>query len=127
VQAAARGAFPINEAVLTARQHRAHLELSAQAIDNDVEVEFPHALNDSLVSLLVAREVEGGVLLRELNQAVAHLLQVALALGLDRDLDNRVWKAHRQREYHVSDFLCECLDVMLCADSDDRSQTSDQP
>ena len=27
----------------------------------------------------------------------------------------------------VSKFLCECLDVMLGADSDDQSQTSDQP
>ncbi len=27
----------------------------------------------------------------------------------------------------VSKFLCECMDVMLGADSDDQSQTSDQP
>lgn len=27
----------------------------------------------------------------------------------------------------VSKFLCECMDVMLSADSDDQSQTSDQP
>ena len=28
---------------------------------------------------------------------------------------------------NVSKFLCECLVVMLGADSDDQSQTSDQP
>ena len=28
---------------------------------------------------------------------------------------------------NVSKSLCERLDVMLCADSDDQSQTSDQP
>ena len=28
---------------------------------------------------------------------------------------------------NVSKFLCECLAAMLGADSDDRSQTSDQP
>ena len=28
---------------------------------------------------------------------------------------------------NVSKFLCECLDVMLGADSDDQSQTSIQP
>ena len=27
----------------------------------------------------------------------------------------------------VSKFLCECMDVMLGADSDDQNQTSDQP
>ena len=68
----------------------AHLELAAQAVDDDVQVELAHALNDGLVGLLVAREVEAGVLLRQLDQAVAHLLQVALALGLNRDLDDGV-------------------------------------
>ena len=28
---------------------------------------------------------------------------------------------------NVSKFICECMDVMLGADSDDQSQTSDQP
>ena len=27
----------------------------------------------------------------------------------------------------VSEFLCECMDIMLGADSNDQSQTSDQP
>lgn len=27
----------------------------------------------------------------------------------------------------VSNFLCECMHVMLCADSDDQSRTFDQP
>ena len=27
----------------------------------------------------------------------------------------------------ISDFFCDCLDVMLGADFDDQSQTSDQP
>ena len=68
----------------------ARLELAAQPVDDDVEVELAHALNDGLVGLLIASEVEGGVLLRQLDEPVAHLLQVALALGLDRNLDHRV-------------------------------------
>ena len=28
---------------------------------------------------------------------------------------------------NVSNFICECMDVMLGADSDNQSQTSDQP
>ena len=28
---------------------------------------------------------------------------------------------------NVSKFICECMDVMLGADSDNQSQTSDQP
>ena len=34
------------------------LELAAQAVDNDVQVQLAHALDHGLVGLLVAREVE---------------------------------------------------------------------
>ena len=53
-------------------------------------MQLPHPLNDGLVGLLVSGEVEGWVLLSQLDEALAHLLQVRLALGLDGDLDHRL-------------------------------------
>lgn len=55
-----------------------HLELAAQAVNNDLQVELTHALNHGLAGLLVTAVVEGGVLLGQLVQAHAHLLQVTL-------------------------------------------------
>ena len=57
-------------------------------------MQLAHALDHGLVGLLVARVVERGVLLRELVQPDAHLLEVALRLGLDRDLDDGVRELH---------------------------------
>lgn len=67
-----------------------YLVLSAQAVDDDIQVQLAHALNDGLVGLLIASEVEGGVLLCQLGEAHAHLLQIYLALGLDGDLDDGI-------------------------------------
>ena len=40
----------------------------------------------------------------------------------------RMWQFFWQDEdVNVSKFICECMDVMLGADSDNQSQTSDQP
>ncbi len=57
-------------------------------------MQLSHALNDGLVGLLVTGEVEGGILLGQLDQPVAHLLQVGLALGLDGNLDDWVGELH---------------------------------
>lgn len=56
------------------------------------QVELSHALNHCLVGLLISGEMEGGILLCELDQPVAHLLQICLTLGLDGNLDDRVWE-----------------------------------
>ena len=56
------------------------------------QVELSHALNHCLVGFLVSGEMEGGILLCELDQSVAHLLQICLALGLDGNLDDWVWE-----------------------------------
>ena len=56
------------------------------------QMELSHALNDGLVGLLVSGEVEGWVLLGQLDEALAHLLQVRLALGLDGNLDDGLWE-----------------------------------
>ena len=66
------------------------LELATHAVHEDVEVELAHAGDDGLAGLLVVVDLEGRVLLGELLDRRAELLLVALGLGLDGDLDDRV-------------------------------------
>ena len=84
-------------------------------------MQLAHALDHGLVGLLVARVVERGVLLRELVQPDAHLLEVALRLGLDRDLDDGVRELHPLEHDRVL-LVAERLaghDVLEPADRDD--------
>ena len=64
------------------------LELALHAVADDLEVELAHAFDQRLPRLLVAREAERRVLLRELDQRGRHLLLVGLRLRLDRHLDH---------------------------------------
>ena len=57
-------------------------------------MKLAHALNDSLVGLIIPGEVEGGVLLAQLDEGICHLLIVALGGRLNRNLDDRVWELH---------------------------------
>ena len=73
---------------------RFNLELALEAVDDDLKVELAHTLDDGLVGLLVAGEVEGRILLSELDKAVGHLLEVRLGLGLHRNLDHGIGELH---------------------------------
>lgn len=57
-------------------------------------MELAHALDDGLVGLVISGEVEGGVLLSQLEQAICHLLLIALGLGLNGNLDDWVGELH---------------------------------
>ena len=70
------------------------LELAAEAVNNNLQVQLSHALNDGLVGLLITAVAKRGVLLRELVQSHAHLLEISLGLGLNGDLDHRVGEVH---------------------------------
>src|SRR5690606_24091812 len=70
------------------------LELALHAVDDDVEVELAHPLDDRLAGLVVGRDAERGVLGREASEGDAHLLLVGLGLGLDRELDDRLGELH---------------------------------
>jgi hypothetical protein len=65
-----------------------HLELALHAVDEDVEVQLAHALEDGLTGLLVGVDAEGGVFLGQALEGVAHLFLVGLGLGLDGDGDD---------------------------------------
>ena len=70
------------------------LELAEHAVDDDLEVELAHALDDGLVGLLVAAEAEGGILGGEADEGLGHLLLVGLGLGLDGDADDGLGELH---------------------------------
>jgi hypothetical protein len=60
---------------------RLDLELAAHAIDQDLQVEFTHALDDRLAALDVGRHAEARVFLRQAVEGDAHLLLSALVFG----------------------------------------------
>jgi hypothetical protein len=71
------------------------LELALHAVDEDVEVQLAHALDDRLAGLGVELGAEGRVLFGELLDRGAQLLLVGLGLRLDGDLDDGLGEGHR--------------------------------
>ena len=65
------------------------LELAAQAVDDDLQVQLAHAGDDGLAGLVVGVDLEGRVLLGELGQAHGHLVLLGLGLGLNGNGDDR--------------------------------------
>ena len=65
-------------------------ELAQHAVDDHLEVELAHPVDQGLAGFLVGFDPEGRVLLAEALQGVAHLLLVGFRLRLDRDRDHRL-------------------------------------
>ena len=70
------------------------LELALHAVDQDLEVELAHPLDDRLAQFMVGGHAERRILARETIERDAHLLLVGLGLGLHRDLDDRIGEFH---------------------------------
>ena len=66
------------------------LELTAQAVDDDLEVKLAHAGDDGLAGLLVGVYAEGRVLLGQLGETNGHLLLLGLGLGLNGNVDDGI-------------------------------------
>ena len=66
------------------------LELAQHAVDDHLEVQLAHAVDQRLAGFLVGFDLESRVLLAEPLQGVAHLLLVGLGFRLDRDGDHRL-------------------------------------
>jgi hypothetical protein len=64
------------------------VELTAQTVDDDLEVQLAHAGDDGLAGLVVGVDLEGRVLLSELGEAHRHLLLLGLGLRLDSNVDD---------------------------------------
>ena len=70
------------------------LELALHAVDEDLEVELAHPLDDRLARFMVAGHAERRILASETIERDAHLLLVGLGLGLHRDLDDGIGEFH---------------------------------
>src|SRR2546430_14556485 len=68
-------------------------ELAQQAVDDDLEMELPHNLDDRLAGLVVGTDLERRVLLRQSLQGNPPPVLVSLGLGLHRDRDDPL-RAH---------------------------------
>ena len=75
---------------LGAADVRVDRELAEQAVDDHLEVELAHPVDQRLAGLLVGLDLEGRVLLGEAREARRELLLVGLGLGLDRHRDHRL-------------------------------------
>ena len=63
-------------------------ELAQHPVDDHLEVELAHPVDQGLAGFLVGFDLEGRVLLAEPGQGVAHLLLVGFGFRLDRDRDH---------------------------------------
>ena len=71
------------------------LELTQQAVDDDLQMELAHARDDGLAGLGVGVGLEGRILLGQLHQGNAHLLLSRLGFRLNGDTDDRLGEFHR--------------------------------
>src|SRR5947209_4359842 len=70
-------------------------ELALHAVDDDLQVQLAHAGDDGLAGLLVGRDVEGRVFLRETRQSSSELVLVGARLRLHGDADDGRGELHR--------------------------------
>ncbi len=75
------------------------LELAPHPVDENVEMQFAHALHDRLAALDVGLDAERRILGGQPGKSNAHLFLVGLGLGFDGDLDHRIRERHRL-QYH---------------------------
>ncbi len=70
------------------------LELTLHAVDQDLEVELAHPLDDRLARFMVGRHAERRILASKAIERDAHLLLVGLGLRFDRELDDGIRELH---------------------------------
>src|SRR6201996_5623220 len=69
---------------------RLDFELAQHPVDDHLEVELAHPVDQGLARFLVGFDPEGRVLLAQALEGVAHLLLVGFRFRLDRDRDHRL-------------------------------------
>ena len=67
-----------------------NVEFAGKAVNDDFKVQLAHTGDKGLTGFLVALDAERGVFLRQLVKSGGQSVTVALGLGLDGDLDNRI-------------------------------------
>ncbi len=72
-----------------------YLELTLHAVDENVEMKFTHASDDSLTRFFIRLNAERRIFSSQTVERDAHLFLVSLGLWFNRDFDNRI------REFHA--------------------------
>ncbi len=80
---------------------RLYLELAQHPVDQDIQMQLPHARDDGLACVLVRAYSESGVFFGELAQRLPHLLLVGRALRLDRNGNDRLRKSNVLQDDHL--------------------------
>ena len=78
-----------------------HPELPLHPVDQDVEMQLPHALHDGLAGFEIGLHPEGRILGGKPLQCLGEFLLVGLGLRLDRDLDHRIREGHRFQHHRI--------------------------
>src|SRR5262245_35029534 len=97
---------------LRAAQHDLDAEALPHAIDGYFELEGAHAAHQTLLGARLVVAAEGGVFLVETIERLHHLLLVALVLGADALLGDRV-REPRRIELHGSRLVGERVPVCV--------------
>src|SRR5690606_38987934 len=71
-----------------------NLELTAHAVDDDVEVQLAHTGNDGLAGLFIGVDAERRIFLGQLRQRDTHFFLVDLGLRLNGNRNNRIGEIH---------------------------------
>ncbi|MPN47457.1 hypothetical protein SDC9_195059 [bioreactor metagenome] len=75
-----------------------HLEFAQQAVHDDLQMKLAHASNDGLTGFTVGVSLEGGVLLRQLDEGKAHLFLASLGFRLNGHPDDRLGELHTLKD-----------------------------
>ena len=82
------------------------VELAAESVEDDVEMELAHAGDEGLTGDFVGFDSEGWVFLSELHEGIGQLVHVGLSVGLDGDADDGVGELHGFEDERVA-FIAE--------------------
>ena len=85
-----------------------HLEFTQHAIDDDFQMQLPHAGNDGLRGLFIRFHPERRVFLRQLLEGEPHLLLILLGFWLNRHGDHRLGKFHHLEQNRLL-FVRQCV------------------
>ena len=78
-----------------------HLELTSQAVDNDLKMQLAHSGDKCLPGLLVGLDPEGRIFLDQLLKGLPEGIPVALSLGLDGDLNDGLGKINGLKKHRT--------------------------
>ena len=100
-----------------------NLELTFQAIKNDLQMQLTHSTDHSLSSILVRFHTECRILFRQFGDSHTHFIHISLCFRLHRHSDNRFRKCHCF-QYNWVLFITQCITCFNIFKSDSSSNVT---